>query len=166
MATTLALRLERLFFPPVPTMPTAVSDWLPSLCSSLYISPLTLVLLVILPEVPIRLPCILGVNVLHLQSKNKHVNLFVQQCFQKSFFFFLIKKSIVSLDNFSFFWFTNIRLIWVLLRIYVSSIVICASREKKEMNAFPIAYQSDTGNTEKSCVTLLHISPENRKQQF
>jgi len=103
MATTLALRLERLFFPPVPTMPTAVSDWLPSLCSSLYISPLTLVLLVILPEVPIRLPCILGVNVLHLQSKNKHVNLFVQQCFQKSFFFFLIKKLIVSLDNFSFF---------------------------------------------------------------
>lgn len=67
MATTLALRLDLRFFPPAPTVPTAVSDWLPSLCSSVYISPLTLVLLMMaLPEVPIRLPCILGVNELIL----------------------------------------------------------------------------------------------------
>lgn len=76
MATTLALRLDLRFFPPAPTVPTAVSDWLPSLCSSVYISPLTLVLFVMaLPEVPIRLPCILGVNELYLQSKNIYASI-------------------------------------------------------------------------------------------
>lgn len=76
MATTLALRLDLRFFPPAPTVPTAVSDWLPSLCSSVYISPLTLVLLMMaLPEVPIRLPCILGVNELYLQSKNIYASI-------------------------------------------------------------------------------------------
>lgn len=76
MATTLALRLDLRFLPPAPTVPTAVSDWLPSLCSSVYISPLTLVLLMMaLPEVPIRLPCILGVNELYLQSKNIYASI-------------------------------------------------------------------------------------------
>lgn len=76
MATTLALRLDLRFFPPAPTVPTAVSDWLPSLRSRAYSSPLTLVLFVMaLPEVPIRLPCILGVNELYLQSKNIYASI-------------------------------------------------------------------------------------------
>lgn len=33
MATTRALRLERLFLLPLPTVPSAVSDWLPSVRS-------------------------------------------------------------------------------------------------------------------------------------
>ena len=49
--------LERLFLSSVPTVPTAVSDWLPSVFSRLHMSPLMLVLLVMfmLPEEPICL---------------------------------------------------------------------------------------------------------------
>ena len=46
MACILAPMLERRFFSSVPTVPTAVSDWLPSVFSRLHMSPLTLVLLV------------------------------------------------------------------------------------------------------------------------
>lgn len=57
MACILAPILERLFLSSVPTVPTAVSDWLPSVFSRLHISPLTLVLLVMFmpPEEPICL---------------------------------------------------------------------------------------------------------------
>lgn len=49
--------LERLFLSSVPTVPTAVSDWLPSVFSRLHMSPLMLVLLVMFipPEEPICL---------------------------------------------------------------------------------------------------------------
>lgn len=46
MACILAPMLERLFLSSVPTVPTAVSDWLPSVFSRLHMSPLMLVLLV------------------------------------------------------------------------------------------------------------------------
>lgn len=57
MACILAPMLERLFFSSVPTVPTAVSDWLPSVFSRLHMSPLTLVLLVMFipPGVPVCL---------------------------------------------------------------------------------------------------------------
>lgn len=49
--------LERLFLSSVPTVLTAVSDWLPSVFSRLHMSPLMLVLLVMFipPEEPICL---------------------------------------------------------------------------------------------------------------
>lgn len=49
--------LERLFLSSVPTVPTAVSDWLPSVFSRLHMSPLMLVLLVMFipPDEPICL---------------------------------------------------------------------------------------------------------------
>lgn len=46
MACILAPMLERRFLSSVPTVPTAVSDWLPSVFSRLHMSPLMLVLLV------------------------------------------------------------------------------------------------------------------------
>lgn len=57
MACILAPMLERLFLSSVPTMLTAVSDWLPSVFSRLHMSPLMLVLLVMFipPEEPICL---------------------------------------------------------------------------------------------------------------
>lgn len=57
MACILAPMLERLFFSSVPTVPTAVSDWLPSVFSRLHMSPLRLVLLVMFipPDKPICL---------------------------------------------------------------------------------------------------------------
>lgn len=57
MACILAPMLERLFLSSVPTVPTAVSDWLPSVFSRLHMSPLTLVLLVMFtpPDEPICL---------------------------------------------------------------------------------------------------------------
>lgn len=57
MACILAPMLERRFLSSVPTVPTAVSDWLPSVFSRLHMSPLTLVLLVMLtpPDEPICL---------------------------------------------------------------------------------------------------------------
>ena len=57
MACILAPMLERLFFSSVPTVPTAVSDWLPSVFSRLHMSPLMLVLLVMFipPDEPICL---------------------------------------------------------------------------------------------------------------
>lgn len=57
MACILAPMLERLFLSSVPTVPTAVSDWLPSVFSRLHMSPLMLVLLVMFkpPEEPICL---------------------------------------------------------------------------------------------------------------
>lgn len=65
MATIFAPMLERLFLLPPPTVPTAVSDWLPSFFSSVYMSPLMLVLLVMFfPEAPICLLCILDVKTL------------------------------------------------------------------------------------------------------
>lgn len=55
------------------------------------------------------------------------------------------------------FWFSYMSLIWVFLRLYIFSIVICSSLQsgKREMNAFPIAFQTDrdTGNTE------FHVKP-------
>lgn len=61
MACILAPMLERLFFSSVPTVPTAVSDWLPSVFSRLHMSPLILVLLVMFipPDEPICLCFIL-----------------------------------------------------------------------------------------------------------
>lgn len=65
MATIFAPMLERRFLPPVPTVPTAVSDWLPSFFSRVHISPPMLVLLVMFfPEAPICLLCILDVKTL------------------------------------------------------------------------------------------------------
>lgn len=65
MATIFAPMLDRLFLPLPPTVPTAVSDWLPSFFSSVYMSPPMLVLLVMFfPEVPICLLCILDVKTL------------------------------------------------------------------------------------------------------
>lgn len=57
MACILAPMLERLFLLSVPTVLTAVSDWLPSVFSRLHMSPLTLVLLVMFtpPDEPICL---------------------------------------------------------------------------------------------------------------
>lgn len=57
MACILAPMLERLFLSSVPTVPTAVSDWLPSVFSRLHMSPLMLVLLVMFtpPDEPICL---------------------------------------------------------------------------------------------------------------
>lgn len=51
--------------PLVPKVPTAVSDWLPSFFSSEHMSPLMLLLLVMLfPDMPICLLCILDVKTL------------------------------------------------------------------------------------------------------
>ena len=63
IATILAPMLERLFLSPVPSVPTAVSDWLPSVFSSVYMSPLMLELLAMLfPDTPICLFFILDVK--------------------------------------------------------------------------------------------------------
>lgn len=61
MACILAPMLERLFLSSMPTVPTAVSDWLPSVFSRLHMSPLMLVLLVMFmpPVEPICLCFIL-----------------------------------------------------------------------------------------------------------
>lgn len=76
IATIFAPMLERRFLPLAPTVPTAVSDWLPSFFSSVYISPLMLVLLVMFfPEAPICLLCILDVKTLSAGGRiNKAVN--------------------------------------------------------------------------------------------
>lgn len=72
IATILAPILDLRFLPPVTTVPTAVSDWLPSFFSMLYISPITLVLFVMFfPEVAICLLCSLDVKTLWAVDTDK-----------------------------------------------------------------------------------------------
>lgn len=73
MACILAPMLERLFLSSVPTVPTAVSDWLPSVFSRLHMSPLILVLLVMFmpPDEPICLFFILDAKSLSA-TRHRH----------------------------------------------------------------------------------------------